>query len=70
MSSGAVGEPCLSSHVQEPVYVHGGHAVDVYGLGLLLFRDQVVHHPPVGQTLRETMLNMVNRERNGERSER
>lgn len=50
--------------------MHSGQAVDVYGLGLLLFRDQVVHHPPVGQTLRDTMLNMVTRERNGERSER
>ena len=56
--------------LQEPVYVQSGQAVDVRGLGLLLFRDVVLNETSLGAALRDCMLDIVARERNGERSER
>ena len=48
------------------MYVHGNEAVNVYDLGLLLFRDEVLHHPNVREHLRTTLLSMVAQERRGE----
>ena len=48
------------------MYVHGNEAVNVYDLGLLLFRDEVLHHHNVREHLRTTLLSMVAQERRGE----
>ena len=44
--------------------------VNVYDLGLLLFRDEVVHHGSVRAHLRRTLLEMVLMERKGEMADR
>ena len=44
--------------------------MDVYGLGLLLFRDCILHHPAVSLALRTSLLDMVAQERRGEKSDR
>lgn len=46
------------------------HQVNVYDLGLLLFRDEVVHHGSVRDHLRRTLLEMVLMERKGEMADR
>ena len=42
----------------------------MYDLGLLLFRDEVVHHTTVREHLRRTLLEMVLMERKGEMADR
>ena len=44
--------------------------VNVYDLGLLLFRDEVVHHGSIREHLRRTLLEMVLMERKGEMADR
>ena len=44
--------------------------MNVYDLGLLLFRDEVVHHGSVRDHLRRTLLEMVLMERKGEMADR
>ena len=44
--------------------------MNVYDLGLLLFRDEVLHHPRVKEHLRSTLLSMVAQERRGEIGDR
>ena len=39
--------------------------VNVYDLGLLLFRDEVVHHGTVRKHLQRTLMEMVHMERKG-----
>ena len=39
---------------------------NVYNLGLMIFRDQVVHNPIIRKHLHETLLEMVAKERRGE----
>ena len=55
---------------KDRVYVHGNEAVNVYDLGLLLFRDEVLHHPHAREHLRTTLLAMVAQERRGEMVDR
>jgi cullin 3 len=52
------------------VYVQQNEEVNVYDLGLLLFRDEVVHHTTVREHLRRTLLEMVLMERKGEMADR
>lgn len=48
------------------VYVQQKHVDNVYNLGLIIFRDQVVRYGCIRDHLRDTLLNMVMRERKGE----
>nr|XP_033342734.1 cullin-3 isoform X1 [Megalopta genalis]XP_033342735.1 cullin-3 isoform X1 [Megalopta genalis] len=48
------------------VYVQQNDVDNVYNLGLIIFRDQVVRYGCVRDHLRETLLDMVGRERRGE----
>ncbi|XP_011310038.1 cullin-3 [Fopius arisanus] len=48
------------------VYVQQNEVDNVYNLGLIIFRDQVVRYGCVRDHLRETLLGMVARERRGE----
>ena len=41
-------------------------AVNVYDLGLMLFRDEVLHHCLIRERLKTTLLAMVAQERRGE----
>lgn len=48
------------------VYVLQNDVENVYNLGLIIFRDQVVRYAPIREHLRETLLGMVMCERRGE----
>lgn len=48
------------------VYVQQNNVDNVYNLGLIIFRDQVVRYGCIRDHLRETLLDMVMRERKGE----
>ncbi|XP_052868042.1 cullin-3 [Anopheles cruzii] len=48
------------------VYVQQNDVDNVYNLGLIIFRDQVVRFPRIRDHMRETLLNMVMCERKGE----
>ena len=48
------------------VYVQQNNCENVYNLGLILFRDKVVRHGCIGKNLRDTLLDMIARERRGE----
>ncbi|KAG1663118.1 Cullin-3 [Nymphon striatum] len=48
------------------VYVQQNKVDNVYNLGLIIFRDQVVRYGCIRDHLRETLLDMVMRERKGE----
>ncbi|XP_015120334.1 cullin-3 [Diachasma alloeum] len=48
------------------VYVQQNDVDNVYNLGLIIFRDQVVRYGCIRDHLRETLLGMVARERKGE----
>uniref|UniRef100_A0A0B7AG79 Cullin family profile domain-containing protein n=2 Tax=Arion vulgaris TaxID=1028688 RepID=A0A0B7AG79_9EUPU len=48
------------------VYVQQNNVENVYNLGLIIFRDQVVRHPSIRDHLRSTLLEMVAKERKGE----
>lgn len=50
----------------DKVYVKNNEVDSVYNLGLVLFRDIIVRHERIKDHLRETLLSMVMRERNGE----
>lgn len=50
----------------DKVYVKNNEVDCVYNLGLVLFRDIIVRHDRIKDHLRETLLSMVMRERNGE----
>lgn len=52
------------------VYVQSYSVEPVYNLGLILFRDTVVRYPPVKDHLRQTLLDMVHKERRGELTDR
>lgn len=52
------------------VYVNQNNVDNVYNLGLIIFRDQVVRYGCVRDHLRETLLDMVMRERRGDRVDR
>jgi len=51
---------------QDRVYVQQNSVDNVYNLGLLIFRDHVVHHPVIREKLTSTLLDMVAKERRGE----
>lgn len=48
------------------VYVTQNNVDNVYNLGLMIFRDQVVRHAAIRDHLRQTLLDMVAKERRGE----
>lgn len=48
------------------VYVQQNNVDNVYNLGLIIFRDQVVRYGGIRDHLRQTLLDMVIRERRGE----
>ncbi|KAK6167056.1 hypothetical protein SNE40_021164 [Patella caerulea] len=48
------------------VYVQQNSVDNVYNLGLIIFRDQVVRNPVIRDHLRTTLLEMVAKERRGE----
>ncbi|GFR57443.1 cullin-3 [Elysia marginata] len=48
------------------VYVQQNNVDNVYNLGLIIFRDQVVRYPSIRDHLRSTLLDMVAKERRGE----
>ncbi|CAH1721454.1 cullin-3-B-like [Aphis gossypii] len=50
----------------DKVYVKNNEVDSVYNLGLVLFRDIIVRHDRIRDHLRETLLSMVMKERNGE----
>lgn len=50
--------------------MHQNSVDNVYNLGLIIFRDQVVRYGCVRDHLRETLLDMVMRERRGEMVDR
>jgi cullin 3 len=52
------------------VYVQTYNVEPVYNLGLILFRDTVVRYPPIKDHLRQTLLDMVHKERRGELTDR
>jgi cullin 3 len=52
------------------VYVQTYNVEPVYNLGLILYRDTVVRYPPVKDHLRQTLLDMVHKERRGELTDR
>ncbi|KAJ8920768.1 hypothetical protein NQ315_004908 [Exocentrus adspersus] len=52
------------------VYVQQNEVDNVYNLGLIIFRDQVVRYGCIRDHLRETLLDMVVRERRGEKVDR
>lgn len=58
----------LSSGVfmQDRVYVQQNNVENVYNLGLIIFRDQVVRYGCIRDHLRQTLLDMIARERKGE----
>ncbi len=51
---------------QDRVFVQQNNVENVYNLGLIIFRDKVVGHPPIRNFLRDTLLDMVAKERRGE----
>ncbi|CRL00700.1 CLUMA_CG013957, isoform A [Clunio marinus] len=48
------------------VYVQQNDVENVYNLGLIIFRDEIVRHERIRNHLRETLLTMVMNERKGE----
>ncbi len=52
------------------MYVHQYETVNVYDLGLIQYKDEVLHHPLVREHLRNTLLAMIAQERRGEIVER
>ena len=57
---------CRSLLLQDRVYVQQNNVDNVYNLGLMIFRDQVVRYPIIRDHLRQTLLEMVAKERRGE----
>ena len=56
----------LSVAPQDRVYVQQNNVENVYNLGLIIFRDQVVRYGCIRDHLRQTLLDMIARERKGE----
>lgn len=54
------------SKPQDRVYVQQNNVDNVYNLGLKIFRDQVVRYGNIRDHLRQTLLDLVMRERKGE----
>jgi len=52
------------------VYVQNYNVEPVYNLGLILFRDTVVRYPQIKDHIRQTLLDMVHKERRGELTDR
>lgn len=51
---------------QDRVYVHQCETINVYDLGLMQFKDEILHHQLVREHLKNTLLAMVAQERRGE----
>lgn len=58
--------PFCVSVSQDRVYVQQNNVENVYNLGLIIFRDQVVRYGCIRDHLRQTLLDMIARERKGE----
>ncbi len=52
------------------MYVQQYNVEPVYNLGLLLYRDTVVRYPQIRDHLRQTLLEMIAKERRGEVTDR
>ncbi|XP_016330389.1 cullin-3-like [Sinocyclocheilus anshuiensis] len=52
--------------ILDRVYVQQNNVENVYNLGLIIFRDQVVRYGCIRDHLRQTLLDMIARERRGE----
>lgn len=50
----------------DQVYVQQNNMENVYNLGLIIFRDHVIHDGCIQEHLHQTLLDMIARERNGE----
>ncbi len=48
------------------MYVQQNNVENVYNLGLIIFRDQVVRYGCIRDHLKQTLLDMIARERKGE----
>ena len=48
------------------MYVQQYETINVYDLGLIQYKDEVLHHPLVREHLKTTLLSMVAQERRGE----
>ena len=55
---------------QDRVYVNQHEPMNVYDLGLTLFRDEVLHHAGVRDRLKRDLLEVIACERRGEIRER
>lgn len=51
---------------QDRVYVQQHDVENVYNLGLMIFRDHIIHHHLIREKLTTTLLDMVSKERRGE----
>ena len=51
---------------KDRVYVQQNNVDNVYNMGLIIFRDQVVRQPTIRDHMRATLLDMVSKERRGE----
>ena len=56
----------MSLYLQDRVYVQQHDVENVYNLGLMIFRDHIIHHSLIREKLTTTLLEMVARERRGE----
>lgn len=61
-----INSPFHVSVPQDRVYVQQNNVENVYNLGLIIFRDQVVRYGCIRDHLRQTLLDMIARERKGE----
>lgn len=52
--------------LKDRVYVQQNNVDNVYNLGLTLFRDHVIRYGNIRDRLKDTLLDMVMRERKGE----
>lgn len=68
INSSSCGVCCVFfvSLLQDRVYVQQNNVENVYNLGLIIFRDQVVRYGCIRDHLRQTLLDMIARERKGE----
>ena len=48
------------------MYVQQNDVENVYNLGLMVFRDHIIHHQLIRERLTTTLLDMVAKERRGE----
>ncbi len=60
----------ISKLFKDRVYVQQYNVDPVYSLGLILFRDTIIRHPQIRDHLKQTLLDMIGKERRGELTDR